>query len=79
MGTDIESPEDRVTPRDAAVLMRPRMTPQEWQFADLHYPREGDKQQSVKAIAKAMGLKEHRVYRIKTMVEKKIGPVLRKE
>lgn len=67
------------TPRAAFMLMRSTLTPDEEQFADMHYPAPGEPQKSVSAIAKALKLPAHRVYRIKANVEKKLGKVLKNE
>jgi DNA-directed RNA polymerase specialized sigma subunit len=81
MGTDLEhdvQPEDQLQRvRSAVHLMRTTLTPEEQQFADLHYPAEGVQQKSVSAIAKALKIPEHKAYRIKKRVEGKLAPVIK--
>jgi len=73
--TQVEDPVQRV--RGAILLMRSQLTDEQRRFADLHYPEEGQEQKSVSAIAKHLGMPEHRVYRIKKKVEAKIAPIIR--
>lgn len=61
--------------RAAYLMVRMTMTQQEKDFAERHFPPEGKRQMSVRAIAKALGVPEHKAYRIKARVEKKIKPV----
>ncbi len=65
--------------RNAAQLMKSTMTPQQQQFVDLHYPQPGERQMSVTGIAKHMGLPEHKVYRIKKLVEARLAPLVKSE
>jgi hypothetical protein len=45
----------------------------------MHYPSNGGKQAPIGAIAKAMNLPSHRIYRIKKLVENKLAPLVRSE
>lgn len=65
--------------RGAFLLLKSRLNPQQVEFANLHYPEEGTKQMSVSAIAKAMKLPPHRVYRIKKQVEATLAPVVKRQ
>lgn len=64
--------------RGAVMLVRGQMSQQEQQYADLAFPPVGQKPKSIKQIARALGVPEHKAYRIKTKVEEKIGPVIKK-
>lgn len=81
MGTElehdvqVEDPMQQV--RGALHLMRSTMTPEQQQFADLHYPPEGEVQKSVSAIARAMKIPEHKAYRIKKKVEAILAPIIK--
>lgn len=63
--------------RNAFLLMKSTMSDEEKRFADMHYPRAGKRQMSVKQIARVMGVPEHKAYRIKERVEKRLAPVVR--
>jgi DNA-directed RNA polymerase specialized sigma subunit len=65
--------------RSAVVLMRSRMSPEVQQFADLHYPEVGKKPKTVQQIAKTLGIPEHKAYRLRTAVDKLIGPIVKEE
>lgn len=79
MGGELEPDLDTATPRDAFLLMKGKMSPEERQFAELHLPPDGMRQLTPKEIAKQMNIPQHRVYDLKTRVERIIGPVLKKE
>jgi len=64
--------------RNAATLLQSRLSAEEQQFIDLHYPSAG-RQASVEAVAKKMGLPRHRVYRLKKAIENKLAPLVRSE
>lgn len=65
--------------RSAFLLMKSTMQGDEQRFADMHYPAAGKRQMSVKQIASVMGIPEHKVYRIKERVEKKLAPMVRNQ
>ncbi len=80
MGTGTMEHDPGVQPdqyRSAFLLMKSTMQPDEQRFADMHYPRAGKRQMSVKQIARTMGIPEHKAYRIKERVEKKLAPVVK--
>lgn len=83
MGTELEHDVQHEDPlqrvRGALHLMRSTLTPEQQQFADLHYPEEGEQQRSVSAIAKAMKIPEHKAYRIKKRVEAVLAPIIKKQ
>lgn len=83
MGTELEHDIQHEDPiqqvRSALHLMRSTMTPEQQQFADLHYPEEGAQQKSVSAIAKAMKIPEHKAYRIKKKVEATLAPIIKRQ
>lgn len=63
--------------RAAYLMVRMTMTTTEKQFAERFFPPEGQRQQSVEQIAKAMNIPVHKAYRLKSAVEKKLKPVYR--
>lgn len=71
----VEDPMQKI--RGAVHLMRSQMTPEQQQFADMHYPAEGETQMGITAIAKAMKIPEHKAYRIKKRVEAVLAPVIK--
>lgn len=78
MGVPLEgdvSPSDDL--RGAFLMVRGTMTPEEKAFAEKHFPPAGQRQMSVAAIAKAMGIPQHKAYRIKKRVEEKMKSVRR--
>jgi len=79
MGTDLTEELDVASPRDAFLLMKSKMSPEERQYAEFHLPAAGDSQLTPQQIAKKMGIPPHRAYDLKTRVERIIGPVLKKE
>lgn len=82
MNTGIMEHDPGVQPdalRNAFLLMKSTMSEEEKRFADMHYPRGGKRQMSVKQIARAMGVPEHKVYRIKERVEKRLAPVVKSQ
>ena len=81
-GQDTISISDRheqLPPRQAFMLTRDRMTPEEVRFAQMYFPPEGEKQPSITNIAKALGVSSQRAYRIKANVETHVGRVLKRE
>lgn len=78
MGTEFESQDQKLRPRDAIQLVRHRLKPVEQQFAEMHYPEEGHSPH-VKQIAKTLGVTPAKVYRIKSRVEELIAPILKGE
>lgn len=80
MGTELDSSREQPNVRDAYLLMKSKMTPQERQFAELGPAApNGIKPMEVKAIAMQLKLPLHRVYHIKSRVQRILGPVLKKE
>jgi hypothetical protein len=79
MGGDLAPELDAASPRDAFLLMKSRMSPDEQRFAEFHLPPEGERQLTPKEISSKMGIPQHRVYDLKMRVERIIGPVLKKE
>lgn len=77
MGEEFDEPTKAIGVRDAYSLLKPTMNDHERQFVELHYPSEGPSM-PIKGIAKEMGLPQHRVYRLKATVERKLGDVLKK-
>jgi DNA-directed RNA polymerase specialized sigma subunit len=76
------SPDDnfaQLTPRDAFQLTRSRLNEQEQRFGEMFFPAEGEKQPAIKNIAKALGIPQHKAYRLKERVERTVGPVLKRE
>lgn len=83
MGTDLENDATDASPmqriRGAVMLMHSELTPEERQFAELHYPEEGVDQLSVQSIAKSMKIPSHKAYRIKKRIESKLAPVIKNQ
>lgn len=79
MGTEFEDRAPKVDVRDAFLLARPHLNEKQRQFGELHYPAPGAQQMSVDAIAKQLKLPAHRVYSIKSEVEKRLEKILKKE
>lgn len=63
--------------RAAVHLVYGKLSPLEQQFANLHYPEAGETPLSVKQIAKKMGVPEHKVYRIRSRVDKHLEPLVK--
>lgn len=78
MGTEFDGQAADLSPHDAFQLIKSRMTPEEQRFGAMHFDPEG-KRPSIPAIAKALGINEHRAYRIKAKVEEQVGGVLKGE
>lgn len=64
--------------RSAFLMQRTRMTAEQRRFGELHYPPEGQRQKTVKEIAREMGVSEQRVYALKAKVEGILRPTIRK-
>lgn len=81
MGADLEHDISAESPlqqaRSAFMLMKSQLTPEQQEFARLHYPEEGERQMSVAAIAKKLNMPEHKAYRIKRLVENKLAPIIK--
>lgn len=81
MGADLDHDVATESPlqqaRSAFMLMKSQFTPEQQQFAQLHYPEEGERQMSVAGIARTMKIPEHKAYRIKKLVENKLAPIIK--
>lgn len=72
-----DNSEPQLIPRDAFHQIRDRLKPQEVEFGKLYYPPEGEKQPAISNIAKALGVPNHRAYRLKANVEKRMEKILK--
>lgn len=63
--------------RGAFLMVRGRMTDAEKEFGEKHFPAKGKRRMEVAAIAKAMGIPEHKAYRLKKAVELKMKPLMK--
>lgn len=81
MGDDLSSSDAHATlsPRDALALVHSELSPVEQQFGRLYFPEEGVKQPSIKNIAKALSIPEHRAYRLKANVETRVGKIMKRQ
>ena len=76
------SPNDEAAPmgpRDAFYAVHSQLKPLERSFGDMYYPPAGEKAPGIKNIAKALGVPEHKAYRLKDRLETKMGPLLKKQ
>lgn len=78
MGTEFDGAVSALRPRDALVLIKGKLTPLEHSFANLQFPEEGPGD-SVKQIAKKLGISADKAYRIKAKVENHLAGILKKE
>lgn len=78
MGVDFAADNNRLHPRDAIQLVRSKLKPEEYHFADMHFPEEGVSP-GIKSIAKQLGVTPAKAYRIKSRVETLIAPILKGE
>lgn len=79
MGTDFTERAPKIEVRDAFLLVRPHLNEKQRQFGEMHYPPAGERQMPVDAIAKQLKMPSHRVYQIKTEVERRLEKILKKE
>ena len=79
MGTDFDEGAAKPDVRDAFLMARPDMNEKQRAFGELHYPPSGTAQMPINAIAKQLKMPQHRVYQIKTEVEKRLEKLLKKE
>ncbi len=63
--------------RSAVLLVYGKLNAQEKQFADMHYPAAGEHPQTIRQIAKKLGIPEHKVYRIRSRVDNHLSPLLK--
>ena len=78
LDNDVNRPDAMQKIRSAASLLSSQMTEEQRRFIELHYPTTGQ-QMSVSAIAKHLKMPDHKVYRIKKLVEAKLAPLVRSE
>jgi DNA-directed RNA polymerase specialized sigma subunit len=64
--------------RSSYLLMKSRMTEEQRRFGDLHFPPQGQRQPTIREIAKRLNITEQRAYQVKAQVEKLLAPTLRK-
>lgn len=64
--------------RSSYLLMKSRMTEEQRRFGDLHFPAPGQKQPTIREIARRLGITEQRAYQVKAQVEKMLAPTLRR-
>lgn len=65
--------------RGAFLMAKALMTPEERAFGEKYFPPMGKRRPSISAIAKAMGIPEHKAYRIKKKVELKLQPIVKRQ
>ncbi len=66
-------------PRDAFFLVHSELNPQQQQFGAMYFPAEGEKQPTIKNIARTLNITPQRAYTLKAQVESKVGPKYRKQ
>lgn len=77
VGSDQDEPTRAIGVRDAYALLRPTFTDEQRRFTELHYPQSGPSV-PIKTIATRMNIPAHKAYRIKSVVERRLGEVLKK-
>jgi DNA-directed RNA polymerase specialized sigma subunit len=80
MGDSVSTGDESVsmwTPRDAFHAVHSELTPLQRQFGSMYFAEAGTKQPGIKSIAKALGVPEHRAYRLKSDVETRMQRYLK--
>lgn len=65
--------------RGAFLIARSSMTSKEKEFGELFFPSAGKRKSSIKSIAKKLGVPEHKAYRLKASVERKMAPFVKNQ
>ncbi len=78
-GLSLSEQHAQLEPRDAFELTRSRITDLEQRFGELWYQQPGQAPQSIKNIAKILGVPQHKAYRLKNKVKAHVDRPLKRQ
>lgn len=81
MGDNL-SPNDehaKLGPRDAFFAVHAQLKPLEREFGQMYYPPPGEAPPTIKNVAKALGVPQHKAYRLRQRIQSLMEPHIKKQ